>query len=175
MGPGAAQSAGKWIKAFAVGRRPQWTVARIVVLVLVTFFLFKYVILLRRIESVSMLPTFHEGSIHVINRLAYLGGRRPQRGDIVAIRTSGETVMYVKRIIGLPGETIELRDGTVLINGQALEEPYLFRKRRRDWDRLPLTLGANEYYVIGDNRTMSFEQHELGAVAGHRIAGKVVW
>ena len=82
--------------------------------------------------------------------------------------------MYIKRIVGLPGETLAIREGTVLINGQPLEEPWLHPKRR-PWNRSPKILGTNQFFVIGDNRSMTQEQHEFGAIDGDRIIGKVVW
>lgn len=159
---------------FVVGRSPRRTFLRIACLVGTTFVLFQYVILLRKIESVSMLPTFREGSIHVILRPAYAPGRPPRRGDIVGVRTSGVTVMYVKRIVGLPGETLAIRDGTVLIDGKPLDEPYV-RPGRRPWNRAPRTLRPDQYFVIGDNRSMREDQHEFGAIDGARIVGKVIW
>jgi signal peptidase I len=174
MDPGTATPALAWIKALAIGRSPRWTLVRITVLVFAALILFKYVILLRRIESISMSPTLREGSVHVVNRLAYAGAKEPARGDIVAIRTSGETVMYIKRIIGLPGETLEIRRGTVFINGQPLEEPYVPR-RRPDWNRPPVALRSGEYFIIGDNRSMDQELHVFGRIDGARIVGKLFW
>lgn len=179
MGKTAAQSVGGVIRTFAIGRRPEWTIARILILVILTFVLFKYVLLLRTIESISMLPNYREGSIHVINRLAYSGNRKPQRGDVVAIRTSGVTVMYVKRIIGLPGESIEIRNGKVFVDGQELEEPYArLRSHRWNWPvdpPRPRKLDAEHYFIVGDNRSMRQELHEFGVVEARRIVGKVVW
>ena len=68
MAKSVAQSIGGWLRTFAIGRRPEWTIVRILLLVTVTFILLKYVIMLRRIESISMMPTFQEGSIRVISR-----------------------------------------------------------------------------------------------------------
>lgn len=170
----APNSIGTWIRTFAVGRDPRWTLARILILIVTTVVLFNNVLLLRRIESVSMLPSFREGSIHLINRLSYRFQSTPQRGDIVGIRTSGVTVMYVKRIIGLPGETIAIRNGTVLIDGQPLEESYV-RPQRRPWNLKPRRLDSDQYFVIGDNRSMAQEQHEFGAIRAERIIGKVIW
>lgn len=174
MDPGSAKSLRHWAVTLVIGRKPLWTLTRIALLVATTIFLNAYVFLLRKIESTSMLPTFREGSVHVINRLAY---RRqpPARGDIVAVRTSGETVMYIKRIIGLPGETLAIRHGEVFVNQERLGEPYVRLPRRADWERSPLKLGPDEYYLIGDNRSMAKEQHEFGRVDGRRILGKVVW
>lgn len=174
MGNNAASTAGRWLKAVTIGRNPVWTLVRIAVLVIVTFVAFRYVVLLRKIESTSMLPTLREGSIHLLNRLAYSGASTPRRGDIVGIRTSGETVMYIKRIIGLPGETIAFRDGTVLIDGQPLDEPYVLLPRR-SWNQRPRRLEPDQYFIVGDNRSMSAEQHEFGAVERARIIGRLVW
>jgi len=168
----APQSAG-WIQTVVLGRHPGWTLARIAILVVSVFVLVKYVVLIRKIESTSMLPTFREGSIHFIYRLAYRGVARPQRGDIVGIRTSGETVMYVKRVVGLPGERLLIRDGVVWIDGKPLDEPYV-RPGRRPWNRQGITLGPAQYFVVGDNRSMAQEQHEFGVIDGERILGKVV-
>lgn len=174
MPPQLVTTLGTWIRIATLGRNPKWTLIRVAALIVTTFVLFKYVLLLRKIESVSMLPTFQEGSIHLIHRLAYRSHHPPARGDIVGIRTSGETVMYIKRIIGLPGETLAIREGTVLIDGKPLEEPWV-HPRRRPWNRSPRTLGTNQFFVIGDNRSMNQEQHEFGAIDGSRIIGKVIW
>ncbi|MBL9137023.1 MAG: signal peptidase I [Verrucomicrobiales bacterium] len=167
------------LRTFAFGKRPVVTLVRIAVLVIATGLTFKYVILLRKIESTSMLPTLREGSIHVINRLAYLQGREPARGDIVAVRTSGETLMYIKRVVGLPGDQVEIRDGQVFINGDPFDEPYV-KNRRRAWSwptrgPRPRTLQKDEFFIVGDNRSMSQEQHEFGVIDRRRIAGKVQW
>lgn len=174
MGNGAAHSVAGWFKAVTIGRKPGWTLVRIAVLVVLTWVAFRYVIVLRKIESTSMLPTLREGTVHVINRLAYSPGRPPQRGDIVGVRTSGETIMYVKRVVGLPGESVGFREGRVVVDGQPLDEPYL-RLPARPWNRAPRRLDSNQFFVVGDNRTMSQEQHEFGAIDRSRIVGKVVW
>lgn len=173
MADANARSAGAWIRTLAVGRRPERTLLRIVVLVVVTWLAFSQVLLLRKIESVSMLPTFREGSVHLIYRLAYRFGHPPQRGDIVGIRTSGLTVMYVKRIVGLPGDLLAIRNGTVLINGEPLDEPYV-RPQRRPWNYPPRRLESDQYFVVGDNRSMPQEQHEFGVIRAERLVGKVL-
>ncbi len=174
MGSPAYALVGQWMRTVTVGRHPRWTVVRIVVLVVSTFLLFHYVVLLRKIESISMLPTFKEGSVHGIYRWAYGPGAGPQRGDIIGIRTSGETVMYVKRVIALPGETIAIRAGVVHINGQPLEEPYV-RVQRRPWNYPERRLESDQYMIIGDNRSMGQDQHEFGVIRAERVAGKVIW
>ena len=93
------------------------------VLVVLCFVVFKFILSAIRVEGISMLPTYQDGSAHFVNRLAYLW-HEPRRGDVVSIRLAGTHVMYLKRIIGLPGETVAFVNGQVLINGEVLDEPY---------------------------------------------------
>jgi len=153
-----------------VGRRPRWTLARVVVLIIVTFVLFKFLFIPIRLEGNSMWPTYQHHAIKLVNKLAYRK-HPPRRGDIVAIRLPGTKVMEVKRIIGLPGERVSVRwlTGRVYINGEPLDEPYL--KSQVRWVAEPRLLGDNEYFVVGDNRPIS----EFGPVPIQRIVGKVVF
>src|SRR5262245_20586442 len=99
----------RWLQAVIIGRRPLWTLVRIVVIIVAALVIFKYVLSPPvRVSGISMLPTYRNGQINFLNRLAY---RRhpPERGDIVGIRYSGEHVMLLKRIVGLPGETIAFK------------------------------------------------------------------
>jgi signal peptidase I len=121
-----------------------------------------------------MEPTYHNGRINLINRLAYWRSE-PKRGDVVGIRLAGVRVMYMKRIIGLPGERVTFKNGTVLINDRELNEPYV--KYRGRWRIPELKLGADEYYVVGDNRGTApvGHGHEGGGIDRRRIIGKVVF
>jgi signal peptidase I len=116
----------------------------------------------------SMMPNYHNGSHHFINKLAYRKVK-PQRGDVVGVRAANGDI-YIKRIIGLPGERITIEDGRIVINGQPLSEPYVDTeipiKRRAPWQ-----LGPDEYFVVGDNRATSV----LLGVGVQRILGKVVF
>jgi signal peptidase I len=98
--------------------------------------------------------------------------REPQRGDVVAIRYSGYHNLLMKRIVGLPGETVEFRDGHLYINGKLLDEPYL--KRPSSWNNQPETVGPFELYVVGDNRSMPIDLHEHGRAERSRVLGKVL-
>ena len=83
--------------------------------------------------------------------------------------------MYMKRVVGLPGESIAFRDGKLYINDQPIDEPYV-KSPRMAWQMPPMHLGPNWYYVVGDNRSMSFEDHYQGKadlVTG--IVGKVIF
>ena len=165
-----AQKSSTWWSRALVGRRPRWTLARVVVLIVVTFVLFKFLFIPIRLEGNSMWPTYQHHAIKLVNKLAYRK-HAPRRGDIVAISLPGTKVMEVKRIIGLPGERVSVRrrTGTVYINDERLEEPYL--KNQVPWAAEPRVLGENEYFVVGDNRRIS----EFGSVPIQRIVGKVVF
>ncbi len=160
----------RWLKIFLIGRRPKATLIRIAVLATVCLVTFKFVLLPIRIDGISMQPTFHTGQIECINRLAYLH-HEPRRGDIVSVRLAGMSVMFMKRIIGLPGEAVAFHGGRAFINGQPLDEPYV--KYPCDWEHEPIPCGPNQYYVVGDNRSMPFEFHTQGRAERDRIVGKL--
>lgn len=161
-----------WLWTIVIGRKPGFTLVRIVVLVVATFVVFRFILLPPiRITGPSMLPTYRENTIHLVNRLAY-SWREPRRGDVVSIRLAGHSVMYMKRIVGLPGETVEFRGGQLFVNGQPLDEPYV--KSRSRWEMPPRRLGVEEYFVVGDNRSMPIEDHELGVATRNRIVGKIL-
>jgi len=160
-----------WLQRVLIGKNPKRTAARIVVLVVVCFFLFRYVLLGIRVDGVSMMPTYKQNGINFVNRVAYLF-HEPRRGDVVAIRISGISIMYMKRIIGLPGETVAFHQGHAFINGRPLEEPYV--KYNCDWELPPQLLGPQEYYFVGDNRSMAAPDHTKGVAPRSRIVGKVL-
>jgi signal peptidase I len=168
---GAMTEAPGWLQRVLIGRKPARTLVRIGVLIMLAYLMVKFVAIPIRIEGISMLPTYQNHQIHVLNRLAYLS-HGPQRGDVVGIRLAGEHVMFLKRIIALPGETIAFHHGHTVINGETLAEPYL--KGHCDWERPPETLGPDEYYVVGDNRTMEWEDHKQGRAQRKRIVGKIL-
>jgi signal peptidase I len=160
-----------WLRIIGLGRNPRNTFIRIAVLVVTCFVVFKFILLPIRVTGISMMPTYKNRSINLVNRLAY-SRHEPQRGDVVSIRLAGIHVMYMKRIIGLPGETISFVNGQVIIDGKILDEPY--ETTPCDWDLPPEKLGPDEYYVVGDNRTMAAEDHWKGKVLRQRIVGKVL-
>lgn len=156
-----------------LGRNPRWTLVRALVLVSVVAVVFKFLLLPIRVSGHSMVPTHRDGQINLVHRRAYRGDHTPQRGDVVAIRTSGTHWMFLKRVIALPGEEAAILQGRVLINGQPLAEPYLNRPVY-PWNWRPRVLGPDEYLVIGDNRAMQQELHQFGVVRRERIVGKAL-
>jgi signal peptidase I len=150
------------------GQNPRRTTVRIAVLAGASIITFGWLLLPVRADGDSMLPTYTSGSFTLVNRMAYLSSR-PRRGDVVAIRLAGLSVVYIKRIIGLPGERLAIADGQVYINGEPLLEPYVRHQKALRVDEL--TLGPTEYYVMGDNRRTS----DIGRVDASRIVGRLLF
>lgn len=123
------------------------------------------------ISGGSMEPTYKSLGINLVNRFKF-SGREPQRGDIVVIRYDNR-VMYLKRIVGLPGETVEFRHGRLYVDGRELHEPYV--KLPCDWNLSPRKVETGYYYAVGDNRSQPLRQHRFGQVLRRRIIGAPLW
>lgn len=160
-----------WLRLLTIGRNPRLTLIRAACLAVVALLIFKFVLLPIRVIGGSMEPTYHERGVNVVNTWSYLRSN-PQRGDVVGIRFSGRKRMLLKRIVGLPGELIGFRDGRVTLNGEKLDEPYV--KFPSDWNRDPVELGPDEYFAVGDNRSMPMETHYFGKAKREKILGKVM-
>jgi signal peptidase I len=154
------------------GRNPRATFLRIVVLICLAVVVFGWILVPLRLSGISMLPTYHDGTLNFANRAAYWT-REPARGDVVAIRMAGPHAFYVKRIVGMPGERVEIVAGTVRVNEEVLIEPTVVR--RALWDMAPVDLAPGEFFVVGDNRSMKIENHDLGRVSRRRIVGKLLF
>ena len=144
-------------------------------------FIRRYVLCVTRIRGRSMLPTLLDGQWALVTRFDYLLGR-PKRGDIVICFFPGRRMkrfpllrqMMVKRVIGLPGESVAFEEGTVFIDHHPLAEPYLDeRYTRRQPTRAPLPLGEHEYFVMGDNRDASHDSRAVGPLDRRMIVGRV--
>jgi len=160
------------MRRLLLGSNPRHTAIRVAVLVSAAVVVFGAILLPVRLSGISMEPTYTDGALNFANRLAF-AWRQPARGDVVAIRMAGPSVVYVKRIVGLPGERVEITMGTVVIDGVPLAEPTVVHKA--PWNVPPLTLGGDEYFLIGDNRAMTAENHDFGRAARERIVGKLLF
>jgi signal peptidase I len=160
------------VTSILFGSNPRRTARRAAALVVTAAIGFGFVLRPVRLIGISMEPTYRDGQFNFANRLAF-AWREPARGDVVAIRMAGPSVLYVKRIVGLPGEIVRIDNGVVTINGDPLTEPAVTRNAA--WNLSPVTLGADEYFVVGDNRGMSIDSHDLGRAARDRIIGKLVF
>ena len=154
------------------GSNARLTLLRAAVLVVTAVLVFGYVLLPVRLQGISMLPTYGDGMLNFANRAAFWW-REPARGDVVAIRMAGPRVLYVKRIIGLPRERVEIAMGVVIVDGVPLVESTVVYKA--PWNLPAFTLGDDEYLVIGDNRVMAMENHDFGRATRDRIVGKMLF
>lgn len=159
-------------RRFVFGRNPRRTLVRIAVLTAVSVVVFGWLLTPIRVRGISMEPTYRDGALNLVNRVTFRI-RSPGRGDIVAIRLAGPSVLYVKRIVGLPSERIAIVDGVVEVNGVPLPEPYV--RKRQPWNVPEVTVGPREYFVVGDNRGMRAGEHDFGRVDARRILGKLVF
>ncbi len=141
-----------------------------VLLTLVIFFMIRFAIENYRIEGESMEPNFHNGQFLLVNKIQYLL-QPPQRGDVVIFRYPlNEKKNFIKRVIALPGEKVEIRAGKIFVNGVRVPEPYPLRFA--DYDYGPVTVGPDEYFVLGDNRPYSSDSHSWGMVPTKDLIGK---
>lgn len=122
-----------------------------------------------RVQGKGMSPALNDGDkVFMLKRFKEI-----KRGDIVGHLYPQDTSMsYIKRIIGLPGETLEIRDGRVFINGQLLEEPYMQADYFSHDTLNPVQIAAGHYFVLGDNRQHSSDSRYWGTVARDLIYGK---
>ena len=149
-----------------------------VVLSLVIFLLIRQVVQNYRIESHSMEPTFYEGQFILVNKLAYRFGA-PHRGDVIVFHNPNNTNEdYIKRVIGLPGDTVEIQGQSVLINGGRLDEPYEMNELRPDTYFGPYLVEPDHLFVMGDNRPNSKDSRSFGQLSSDLVVGKAwvrVW
>ena len=174
-------------------------VVETLLIALIIFVAVRAVVLNFRVDGLSMMPNLQNGEMLLVNRNAYASFDTwtlvdwipgidhddpntvhpfspPQRGDVVVLNApvDGADKPYIKRIIGLPGETIELRDDSVFINGQQLDEPYLDEVTECGSQRYcgPLTIPEDAVFVMGDNRDDSEDSPDFGPVETDRLVGK---
>ena len=135
-------------------------------------FLFVYVFLVQphRVQGISMEPTFDDGELLLTEKLSYKLSR-VERGDVVVFEAPVERkVDFIKRVIGLPGENIKIKDGSIYINGLKLEEAYISPVTSGFVDS---TLRKDEFFVLGDNRTASSDSRSFGSITRKSFRGKV--
>jgi signal peptidase I len=151
----------------------------ILLLVAVIFFGIKFSIETRPVDGTSMQPGLHTGQYLFENRLAYAFGS-PQRGDVIVFKYPFDDSSYfVKRIIGLPGDTITIGPTTVAINGVQLQEPYISAPDNcsvlggQACTKRTIILGKDQFWVMGDNRPASCDSRVWGELDRKEIVGKV--
>lgn len=141
-----------------------------------------------RVEGTSMVPTFQNNQLLIVNRLAYkafdlawlpgagagsLQFGAPQRGDVVVFiaQTTPAERDFIKRIIGIPGDTVQVHAGRVLVNGVPYDEPYI--EAPPNYEFASAVVPAGKVFVLGDNRNNSLDSHLIGMVSQSSIIGRV--
>lgn len=170
----APPSGSSWKTTWAVLRE----VGETIILTLIIFLLIQTVIRNFRVVGTSMVNNLHDGQYLIIDKLSYnplltnvfgLGG--PQRGDVIVFEPPNRpTEDYVKRIVGLPGETVEIKNNQVFINGQPLEQPYL--PGTPSYTMPPRVVPEGHVFVLGDNRNNSNDSHNWGPLPVENIVGR---
>lgn len=117
----------------------------------------------------SMSPTLRDGSPMLISLNAKI-----DRKDVIVFEQEGESRYLVKRIIGMPGETIQIKNNVIYIDGEPLTDVVAIEMENYGIAAEPVTLGENEYFVMGDNRNNSSDSRVFGAISGDDILGEVV-
>ncbi len=168
-----------------------WELVQTVLLAIVLFLLIRNVIQNFRIDGISMEPNFHNGQFLIVNRFAYCPGlhfdisalnihlektwciRTPTRGDVVVFEYPKDISRdFIKRVIGLPGDTVEMRGGKVYVNGQLLPEPFGPNPGGTNYG--PVTVGPDELFVMGDNRNNSSDSRSWGPLPMKDVIGKAL-
>jgi len=124
-----------------------------------------------RVENVSMQPTLQPNEFLLVNRVAYKLGT-PKIGDVIVFHAPGaDDLDYIKRLIGLPGDTVHIENGIVYVNGQALYETYIADSPNYSgtWE-----VPEGQIFVLGDNRNNSSDSHLWGFIAEDAVVGKAL-
>jgi signal peptidase I len=132
------------------------------------------------VKGSSMMPNFHDGDYLIVNELSYEIGK-PARGDVMIFRyPNNPSEFFIKRVIGLPGETIQIQNNTITIfnsdnpEGFVLDESKYLSPTVTTSGEIFQKLGADEYYVLGDNRTASSDSRTWGVLNSRYIIGKAM-
>ncbi len=158
----------------ATGRSEFWSavreVAETIILTLVIFFLVRGVLENFKVEGSSMEPNLYTGQYLIVNKVQY-SLNPPERGDIVVFKAPKTPEKnFVKRIIGLPDEKVEVRQGQMYVNDKLLYEPYIDARFGYSWG--PAVVGDDEFFVLGDNRNNSSDSHSWGMLPKANVIGK---
>lgn len=134
-------------------------------------FLFVYLVLVQphRVKGDSMLPNFHDGELLLTEKVSYRFDK-PGRGDVIVfVAPYPKKVDFIKRVIGLPNDSIRIKDGVIFINGDKLSEKY---ETQSTLGNIDIKLGNDQYYVLGDNRNSSSDSRSFGAIEKKSIKGR---
>jgi|688.fasta_scaffold468897_1 signal peptidase I len=140
------------------------------------FILKFFIVSFDQVAGNSMVPTFKTNNLFLTNKLSYIW-RNPQRGDVVQVIEPAKNTFVIKRIVGLPNETITFKEGSVFINSNKIEESYLRKDTptlyNRSAETTTIEIPPNHYFVLGDNRMFSIDSRNYGIVDRLNITGLV--
>jgi len=160
--PLAGQSGWRWLRE---------TVISVAISIFVIVFLYQPV----KVEGTSMMPGLADQERIFINKFAYRFAAI-ERGDVVVFRYPGDpSKNYIKRIVGLPGDRIEILRGEVLLNGRRLQEPYVPARYQDERSMADVVVPDGSYFVLGDHRNRSSDSRDFGVVERQAIFGKAVF
>ena len=124
------------------------------------------------INGESMMPTYSSRGFNFAF-LPYFKLYQPERKQVVILKHAGFNTFLLKRVLAFPGETVEIRNGTLYVNGKALDEPYV--KYPCDWNLSRREVPHGKIFVLGDNRSMPLQNHVGGMIDQSRLAGVPIW
>lgn len=145
--------------------------------VVLAFLIMTFVARTFTVEGPSMRPTLEDGQRLLVDRLTYRF-REPQRGEIIVFRyPANPSQHFIKRIIGVPGDEIYITRGTVFVNGEPLDEPYINGRMLTFRTYGPIIVEPDSYFVLGDNRNNSEDSRDprVGLVPRENIVGRALW
>lgn len=130
-----------------------------------------------KVSGNAMSPNYNDGQFWIVDKVIY-GSTQPQKSDVVLFKDVADSNKeYAKRIVGLPGEEIEIKDSAVYINGQVLSEPYLSKDVVTSAGSYPQpsqkVIPQGQYFILGDNRTGSYDSRSFGFVPKENLIGKL--
>ena len=165
-GPAEEETSANWDTIKTVVRE----VLETVILTVIIFFLIQTVVRNFRVVGTSMEPNLHDSQYLIVDKISYHLGE-PQRGDVIVFEPPsrpGED--YVKRVVAVPGELVEIQNGQVFINSELLDEPYVVFPG--SYSMTPRRVGPDELFVLGDNRNSSSDSHNWGMLLQDKVVGK---
>lgn len=151
--------------------RKHWL--RLLLVVGCAYLLFSYLVLPIRVSGKSMEPTIIDGSFAWGVRLPFVLGRSLDYGDVVLAEFQGREVVLLKRVVGLPGDTIAFENGQLFRNNEPVTETYI--SENCDWQLPPRTVKPGYVYIIGDNRSVPMQGHTFGQLPANKAKGVILW
>ena len=155
------------ISEFFIPKLKRGFFLRMGIVALTAFIIFKWLLIPCVIDGESMMPTYPERGFTFCWTGKYWFSA-PRRGDVVIVKYV-DRVFFLKRVVGLPGDVIQFRDGVLYLNNAPLREPYV--RYVSDWNSKPVKISPGHCYVVGDNRSQYIENHRFGQIRAGRIMG----